>query len=66
MTEDGMRDWIDNVDYEILLRRWRFAKSGDKFFQGEIGEYYDNIMREKGLKLSSADRVRINKLVGWG
>lgn len=47
MTEQQMREWIDNASYEELLRKWRFAPVGDPFFQGEMGQYYSKVMAEK-------------------
>lgn len=61
-----MKDWIDNADYESLLRKWRFAKVGDTLFQGELGKYYSDVMFRKRNVLEHAEQVRISKSVGWG
>lgn len=42
------KKWIDNANYEQLLRRWRFAPSGDEIFQGESGQYYKEVMKSDG------------------
>lgn len=63
--EKEMKNWIDNSDYESLLKKWRFAIAGDMFFQGEIGKYYSNVMFRKRNELDSAEQVRISKAVGW-
>jgi hypothetical protein len=65
MTEKEMREWIDNADYEALLRKWRFAPPGDPFFQGEIGQYYSKVMAEK-RDADPAGAVRASKRIGWG
>ena len=43
-TPEEMRYWIDNQTYSGLLRWWRFAPTGDPFFQGETGEHYSKTM----------------------
>ena len=57
-----MKRWIDNASYVELLRRWRFEPSGSPWFQGEVGDYYNKVMREKKQK---ADHVQASKEVGW-
>lgn len=43
------KDWIDNVSYESMLRRWRFTPIGESspWFHGDIGTYYIQIMLDK-------------------
>lgn len=41
------KSWIDNASYDQLLEKWRFAPVGDPFFQGDTGEYYSDVMRQK-------------------
>jgi hypothetical protein len=65
MTTQEMKDWIDSASYTELLRKWRFGGVGDPFFQGEVGEYYAIVMREKRNKLSDFDRVQASKNLGW-
>jgi len=58
------KKWIDESDVETLLRKWRFAPSGDPLLQGECGEYY----KQKMMALQSADPVawtRASKNIGW-
>lgn len=38
---------IDALSLEELLRRWRFAPSGDEWFQGETGKYWSLVMFKK-------------------
>ena len=54
--------WIDAASYEELLNKWRFARIGDPMFQGETGEYYATVMREKG---KTEDHVQVSKNIGW-
>jgi len=68
--EDGvmnekMKKWIDEADYSQLLRKWRFAPTGDPFFQGEIGDYYAKIMAEKKEQIGDNIAVAISKEIGW-
>ena len=59
-----MRDWIDRQDHEGLLRWWRFAPSGDPFFQGEIGEHYEQALKSsRGLEQDRG--ASASKRVGW-
>lgn len=60
-----MKRWIDNASYEELLRKWRFAPLGDKYFSGNIGEYFTKKIIEKRNKLSSKEESEISKKVGW-
>ena len=64
MTEDEMKAWIDGSTYEQLLRRWRFGKVGDPFFQGEVGEHYSKVMFEK-RDADPDGAVRASKNIGW-
>lgn len=54
---------IDEKSYEDLLRHWRFAASGDLWFQGETGKYWAERMAE--LKSQGADHVQASKTIGW-
>ena len=63
--DEQMKKWIDEASYEQLLERWRFARCGDPFFQGEAGDYYAKVMAEKRQKVGEAEHVRASKSVGW-
>ena len=65
MNKDEMKQWIDNASYEQLLSRWRFAPVGDLMFQGEIGDYYTEVMKKKGEEVGNEERVRVSKNIGW-
>ena len=54
---------IDSLPYETLLADWRFARVGDKWFQGETGKYWAERMRE--LREKGADHVATSKAIGW-
>lgn len=55
--------YIDSLDYESLLSRWRFAPCGDPWFQGETGVYWGKRVAE--LRDSgTVDHVGISKLIG--
>lgn len=61
----AQQDWIDNASYEELLRRWRFAPSGDPYFQGDTGQYYQAAMARRRAEVGSAEHVLASKTVGW-
>jgi len=65
MTQKQMKAWIDKATYEQLMAKWRFAPSGDLFFQGELGEYYRAKLDEKRKLLSNIELVKISKQIGW-
>ena len=43
---DKNKTHIDEMSYEGLLSHWRFAPSGDPWFQGETGKYWGKRMGE--------------------
>jgi len=59
---DSERKWIDEADYEALLRRWRFAPVGDAMFQGDTGSYYAKVMSERR---ATSEHVSASKRIGW-
>ena len=64
MTEEEMRLWIDNTSIHDLLKKYRFARTGDLFFQGEIGEYYIEVLAQK--RNANPDIfVNASKDIGW-
>ncbi len=64
MTEK-QKQWIDNADYESLLRKWRNSPSGDVMFQGDTFEYYEKVMAEKRAQVGDDAHVRASKNIGW-
>ena len=57
-----MKTWIDTASYEMLLRKWRTAPSGDVWFIGEIGDYFEAAMRQRR---SQDNAAQISKKIGW-
>lgn len=57
---------IDDMDYETMLSKWRFAKVGDPMFQGERGKYFQEVMFKKRDALPVGKHTEISKVVGWG
>ena len=55
---------IDSLSYRDLLSRWRFAPSGDEWFEGETGNYWGTRMAEK--KAEHPSPVQVSKDIGWG
>lgn len=64
MTKEEMIKWIDSAPYYDLLSRWRFAKPGDPFFVGEVGQYYSKVISEKRNQ-NSEEHVAASKHMGW-
>lgn len=56
------KDYIDRLSYMELLKRWRFDKIPDPWFEGETGKYWSQRLAE--LR-SSVDYVAISKRIGW-
>lgn len=49
LTEENKK-YIDGLSHYELLRHWRFAPAGDKWFQGETGTYWSQRMAEMKAK----------------
>jgi hypothetical protein len=64
-TALDLKEWIDDASYEELLRRWRFAPSGDPFFIGEMGEYYSRKIAERRKEVGEEEHTRVSKEIGW-
>ncbi len=56
------KNYIDNLSYCQLLEHWRFAPIGDKWFQGETGDYWVKIMAEKK---ENSNHIAVSKIIGW-
>lgn len=57
---------IDGLCYEDLLRRWRFAPSGDPWFQGDTGKYWGERMKElRSAEGGNGRHVGASKRIGW-
>ncbi len=66
VKNEQMKNQIDKMDYESMLRRWRNAPVGDPFFQGDIGDYYSKVMAKKRSEIGNAVHVAISKKIGQG
>ena len=65
LTEKN-KNYIDSLSYTQLLDHWRFAPIGDKWFQGETGEYWKKRMKElREMPGGNEEHVRSSKLIGW-
>ena len=51
---------IDNMSQLELCKHWRFAPVGEPLFQGDTGDYFSKVLKEKGGFTS-----KISKEVGW-
>ena len=56
---------IEKMSYEQMLKKHRFAPSGDPMFEGDSGWLFSKNMEIKKMELSHDERVRISKKVGW-
>ena len=65
LTKENKK-YIDSLSYEQLLTQWRFAPSGDSWFQGETGDYWSIVMEKKKKELKGYQAVAISKSIGWG
>jgi len=64
LTKDNKKH-IDSLSYEQLLSHWRFAPSGDRWFQGETRDYWGSAMNKKKEEIGQNEAARISKDIGW-
>jgi len=57
---DEHKETIDSMSQYQLCSKWRFAKTGDPLLQGETGDYFSKVMKEKG-----GMTPEISKSLGW-
>jgi hypothetical protein len=62
--EREMYEFINNATQYDLLKRWRFAPSGDPIFQGDVGDYFMRRQRELRSK-DPAGYTAASKRLGW-
>lgn len=65
MTESDYIKNIDTMNYEQMLRKYRFAPSGDPYFQGSTGDYFMKRFEALHKLLSPSEIVEASKTVGW-
>ena len=58
---------IDNMSYEQMLRKVRFAPIGDPFFLGgtELADYFAKRMSIKKAEVGQEGHVAASKRIGW-
>lgn len=61
----SMRLWIQTASYEELLYRVRHCPSGSVWFQGEMGDFFFEVLEAKKTLLSDEDVVAANLAIGW-
>ena len=54
------KERIDNMTQGELCKKWRFAPMGDPLLQGDTGDYFSKILKEKG-----GFTPEISKGLGW-
>lgn len=58
------KEHINSLSYECLLSKWRFAPSGEPWFEGETGKYWGERMSELKNK-NPGEAVSASKSIGW-
>jgi len=56
---------IDSLSYKQLLSDWRFAPSGNPWFQGETDDYWGSVMNTKKKEIGQDEAVQVSKDIGW-
>ena len=64
LTENN-KNHIDSLSYEQLLSHWRFAPSGNPWFQGETGDYWGSVMNKRKEEIGPEKATQISKDIGW-
>ena len=59
MTPEQKQE-IDSMSQYELCKKWRFAPVGDPLLQGDTGNYFAQVMKDKGGMTSE-----ISKSLGW-
>ena len=54
------KDEIDAMPQSEMCSLWRFARVGHPLFQGDTGDYFAKVMKEKG-----GMTPKISKDLGW-
>ena len=64
LTKENKK-YIDSLEYEELLSRWRFAPSGNPWFEDETGDYWGGVINIKKQEVGQDEAVRTSKDIGW-
>ena len=62
--KEEIKKQIDDMDYRSMLSLWRNAPSGHPMFQGDVGDYYSEIMKKKREEVGNAAHVAVSKSIG--
>ena len=60
--KQSIKTKIDSMSYNEMLAKWRFAPIGDRMMTGDVGEYFEKVMK---IKKQQCDNVAVSKAVGW-
>lgn len=65
LTEEHKKH-IDSLSYHQLLYEWRHSPSGNKWFQGETGDYFSVRMTELRSRPGGNEiHILASKSIGW-
>lgn len=57
---------INAMTYEEMLRLWRFAPFGHRYFTGgPLGDAFERRFREMRAALSPGEHAAVSKRIGW-
>lgn len=60
------RESINKLSYSQMFELRRCAHIGHPYFQhGEVGDYFETVMKSKELKLKDGEKTQISKQIGW-
>lgn len=65
MSDEDLKKAIDGMDYESMLRIFRFASVDSPYLNGEVGIYFRQQMNIKHDAIPFKDRQVIIERVGW-
>jgi hypothetical protein len=65
MTEQEMKQWIDNASYHDLFYKWRFEPAGSPWFQPPIGDYFAEVFTQRKKEISPEEHTATSKAIGW-
>ena len=57
---DEQKNRIDSMSQYEMCSKWRNAPSGEPLLQGDTGDYFSKVMKEKG-----GFTPAISKDIGW-
>ena len=57
MMTPEQKQKIDSMSQYQLCAMWRFAGVGEPLFQGDTGEYFSKVLKEKGGFTSEISKI---------